>query len=269
MSQQPPRAEITRKPVLCQIPGMDAVRVRRDVPYRTTSAGILTMDLYLPPGLPSGSGRPAVIFVSGYSDVGIEAMLGSKLKEWESYIGWGKLTAASGLVGITYSATEPAGDVAALVEHIRHDADSLGIDQSRIALWACSGNVPLALSLLIEQAAFRCAVFCYGYTLDPDGSTGVKDAARTYGFANPSAGRSVADLPPETPLFVVRAGQDQLPHLNRTMDQFLAQALARNLPITFVNHATGPHAFDLFDDSETTREIVRQILSFLSVHLSR
>jgi acetyl esterase/lipase len=255
---------------------MDAVTVRRDVPYRTTSAGILTMDLYLPPDSPSGLGRPGVIFVSGYSDVGMEAIVGSKLKEWESYIGWGKLTAASGLVlvGITYSATEPAGDVAAVVQHIRHNADSLGIDQSRIALWACSGNVPLALSLLIEQAAFRCAVFCYGYTcygytLDLDASTGVREAARTYGFANPSAGRSVADLPPETPLFVVRAGLDQLPHLNQTMDQFLAQALARNLPITFVNHPTGPHAFDLFDDSETTREIVRQILSFLSVHLSR
>jgi hypothetical protein len=248
---------------------MDAVTVRRDVPYRTTSTGILTMDLYLPPGLPSGLGRPGVIFVSGYSDVGIEAIVGSKLKEWESYISWGKLTAASGLVGITYSATEPAGDVAALVQHIRQNADSLGIDPSRIALWACSGNVPLALSLLIEQAAFRCAVFCYGYTLDPDESTGVREAARTYGFANPSAGRSVADLPADTPLFVVRAGQDQLPHLNQTMDQFLAQALARNLPITLVNHASGPHAFDMFDNSETTREIVRQILSFLSVHLSR
>jgi hypothetical protein len=40
-----------------------------------------------------------------------------------------------------------------------------------------------------------------------------------------------------------------------------------NLPLTFVNHPSGPHAFDLFDDSETSREIVRRALSFLRFHL--
>jgi len=34
-----------------------------------------------------------------------------------------------------------------------------------------------------------------------------------------------------------------------------------------VNHASAPHAFDLFQDTETSREIVRQILSFLRFHL--
>ena len=43
--------------------------------------------------------------------------------------------------------------------------------------------------------------------------------------------------------------------------------LAANLPITVANHATGPHAFDLMHDSETSRGIVRQILAFLRFHL--
>src|SRR5215210_5219422 len=54
-----------------------------------------------------------------------------------------------------------------------------------------------------------------------------------------------------------------LPALNDALDRFIAAALARNLPITVVNHAAAPHAFDLFDDSDATREVVRQILAFL------
>ena len=44
--------------------------------------------------------------------------------------------------------------------------------------------------------------------------------------------------------------------------------LIENLPITFVNHAEGPHAFDLFDDSRASRDIVRQTLRFLRQHLT-
>jgi hypothetical protein len=30
----------------------------------------------------------------------------------------------------------------------------------------------------------------------------------------------------------------------------------------------GPHAFDLFDDTRTSRDIVKQVLAFLQFHLS-
>ena len=71
----------------------------------------------------------------------------------------------------------------------------------------------------------------------------------------------------DIPLFIARAGQDQMPGLNDTLDRFLVKALACNLPISFVNHSEAPHAFDLFHDSETSREIVRRILAFLQFHL--
>jgi hypothetical protein len=113
----------------------------------------------------------------------------------------------------------------------------------------------------------KCGVLCYGYTLDLDGSTIVADAARQWGFLTPCAGKSVGDLSRDIPLFVARAGQDQTPGLNDALDRFLGQALTSNLPITFVNHAVAPHAFDLFHDSEMSREIVRRILAFLQFHL--
>jgi len=69
-------------------------------------------------------------------------------------------------------------------------------------------------------------------------------------------------------LFVVRAGQDEFPGLNRALDAFAGAALARNIPITMVNHPAAPHAFDLVHDTSTSREIVRETLAFMRFHLS-
>jgi acetyl esterase/lipase len=156
-----------------------------------------------------------------------------------------------------------------LLRYLRNNADALGIDSERIGLWAASGNVLLALSVLMgnENASLRCAVLCYGYMMDLHGSANVAKAATTWGFANPCTGKTVDDLPPQVPLLIVRAGMDQTPHLNETIDAFVANGLRRNLPLTLVNHATGPHAFDIFHDSETSREIIRQILGFMRFHL--
>jgi hypothetical protein len=269
MSQETRRHEITKKKVVYQITGMDAVIIRRDVEYRVTDTDVLTMDIYYPPEAKSEARPPAVVFVLGYSDLGFQKMLGCKQKEMESYISWGQLMAASGLVAITYTTIEPATDIHALLQHLRQNAASLGIDENRIGVWACSGNVPNALSVMMQEASddLKCAVLCYGIMLDLEGSTSVADAARIWGFANPCAGKSVDDLPKDMPLFIVRAGKDETPHLNETIDRFLVKALICNLPITFANHAAAPHSFDVMDDSETTREIIRQILAFMQFHL--
>ena len=260
---------ITKARVVYTMPGVDAVTIRPDVEYRAAEAGALTMDLYYPPDSKSGTRTPALIFVTGYRDPGARQMLGCALKEMGSYISWAQLAAASGIVAITYTNSEPAADVHAVLQHVRQNAASLNIDANRIGVWSGSGNVPTALSVLMQEPhdSLKCAVLCYGYTLDLDGSTGVAAAAWQWGFLNPCAGKSVADLPRDIPLFVARAGQDQTPGLNDALDRFLGQALTCNLPVTFVNHAEGPHAFDLFHDSETSREIVRQILAFLQFHL--
>jgi acetyl esterase/lipase len=270
MSQETERHEITKKRVIYTLPGVDAVTVRRDVPYRVAEAGALTMDVYYPPDARSGERLPAVVFVLGYSDIGGQSILGCKFKEMGSFISWAQLVAASGMVAITYTnGKDPAADVHALLQHLRQSAESLGVDGDRIGLWASSGHVPNALSVLMEEppGSIQCAALCYGLMLDC-GSTIVADAAKVWRFVHPAAGRSVADLPPETPLLIVRAGRDEMPRLNEAMDLFLAQAVASNRPITFVNHPTAPHAFDILEDSETSREVIRQILAFLRSHLS-
>jgi hypothetical protein len=51
--------EIARKKVLYELPGMDAVRVRRDIGYRTTAASGLLMDIYYPAATTPANGIPS------------------------------------------------------------------------------------------------------------------------------------------------------------------------------------------------------------------
>lgn len=268
MSHDTQRDQLSKKRVVYAIPGMDAVPVRRDEPYRVTDAGPLTMDLYYPSDARAGARTPAVLFVTGFSDPGAEKMLGSKFKDMGSFVSWAQLAAISGFVGITYANSQP-GDVHDVLHHVRQNAASLGIDEHRIGVWACSGHGPNALSVLMDHGrdGLKCAVLAYPYTLDLDGSTRIADAAKQFRFVTPAAGKSVNDLPPDLALFVARAGRDQMPGLNDALDRFVAAALAINLPLTVMNHATGPHAFDLFDDTSTSREIVKHALAFLQFHL--
>ena len=196
-------------------------------------------------------------------------MIGCAAKEMGSFVSWARLTAASGLVAVTYTNRDPQEDLQALLEHLLSNAASLGVDANRIGVWACSGHVPMALSVLMGQYRefLKCTALCYGYMLDLDGATGVAEAAAAWRFVNASAGKSVDDFPQNVPLFIARAGRDQLAGLNDAIDRFLSKAVARNLPVTFVNHPEGPHAFDLDHDSETSREIIRLILGFFRFQL--
>lgn len=69
------------------------------------------------------------------------------------------------------------------------------------------------------------------------------------------------------PPCLVRAGQDQFHGLNAALDALVARALARNLPLTLINHAGGGHGFDLDEPTAIARGIIRQVLAFLQVNL--
>ena len=247
---------IALKTVLYDLPGTADVTVVPGVVYRTATDGPLVLDLYYPPG---DEPRPAVVIAAGFSDLGFARVVGCRFKDMGSSVSWARLIAASGLVAVTYTNREPLSDLEAVLAYVRSNAASLRIDGDRIALWASSGNGPAALSAVMS-APLSCAVLCYPYTLD------VPPAAAKVGFA--TTPRPVEDLPP-VPLFIARAGRDEMPALNESLDRFIAAALARNLPITVVNQPEAPHAFDLYVDGDGTRSVVRQILEFLKSHLAR
>ena len=247
------RHPMTLKPVLYAVPGMSDVATRQ-VAY---GDGV-TIDLYAPP---NASGRlPAVVFVIGYPDPGAEQVFGCKLKDSASYVSWARLVAASGMIGVTYSNRTP-DDARAVLAYLRSNALALGIDETRLAIWGCSGNSPMAMSLL---EGTRCAALCYPF-IGVGNTPEVQQAAAMFHFAAPPM---TLEQLPAIPLLIARAGRDEMPGLNALLDRFIPTAIARGLPITLVNHPTGPHSFDLLDDSPTTRAVVQQVLAFLRIHLT-
>lgn len=252
--------EIAKKTVVYTLPGMDAVAVRRDVAYRATSGAGLLMDIYSPPAPPSG-GAPVVVCPFAYPDP--EA----RVRMYGPVTSWARLMATSGMAAAVYGASAPGEDVHAVLNHLRTNAGPLSLDAGRVGLFATSGNVTVALSALMRDAQIKCAALLYGYTMDLDGSTAVADMGRQAGFGNACAGKSVDDLPADVPMLFVRAGREQFPGLNDALDKVVGRALARNLPLTLINHATGSHGFDLDEDSAISRAIVRQVLAFLAFNL--
>jgi dienelactone hydrolase len=269
MSDESARHEITRKPLVYAIDGADELPVRRDIDYRGSDGGGLTFDLYYPRDPAAGGPAPVVVFANGFPDAGMKRVLGCRQKEMQSYVSWARLAAASGLAAVAYANREPVADAAAVLDHLRQHGAGLAIDGDRIGLWACSGHGPLAMSLLMDNARyrFRCATLCYPLLLDLDGAAAVAAAAAQFGFVNPAAGRAVAELPPDVPLLIARAGKDEMPQLNETLDRFAAQALALDLPLTLVNLPAAPHAFDILLASDGSRAVIRQILAFLRLYL--
>jgi hypothetical protein len=55
--------------------------------------------------------------------------------------------------------------------------------------------------------------------------------------------------------------------LNESNDAFVCEALRCNRPVTLMNPATGPHAFDLMEDSEASRDAILAMLAFLQIRL--
>lgn len=258
----PNRLPVTFKHLVVPIPGADRVTVRAPIPFATRDG--VAIDLYDPPArrthLPG-----AVILVNGLPDPGARRILGCAVNEMASFISWARAIAASGTTAVTYTTTSnPSEDLLHVAAFLHAQGARLGIDATRLGLWACSSHVPNAIGLLLAMpAVIQRAVCCYGFMLDLDEATDVADAQRTWHFANPAHGRRVEELP-ATPLFVVRAGRDTTTGVNASIDAFVRHALAANLPLTLVNQHMGAHAFDLDDDSATTRAVVGQILSFLS-----
>jgi dienelactone hydrolase len=250
--------EIAKKKVVVKIPGMESLPVRRNLAYRDD----LLMDIYYPGPDVGGGGQPPVVVIAlGYPDPQ------SAIRTFGPVTSWAQLIAASGMAAVVYGSTRPAEDVHAALDYVRRNALSLDLNVQRVALFSASGNVPVALSALMTDRGITCAALVCGYTMDIDGSTVVADMAAQAGFVNACAGRTANDLPENVPMLFVRAGRDQFPGLNAALDQVVARAVARNLPLTLINHPGGVHGFDCYEDSSTSRGVVRQILAFLALHL--
>lgn len=222
--------------VVYTLPEMDQITLA-NIEYKDG----LTMDIYYPLDFDFTQNLPVVIFVIGFVD--------NKLKDTEIYISRGQLVAASGMIAIAYETHDPDVDTHDLINYIRANESWLRIDKDRICLWSSSANAPTALIALTDTSteyhdSLACAVIYYG-VIPPV-------------YAD--------DLSADIPLFIVKAGTD-VASLNRQLDQFVEKARAANIPLEFVDYEDGIHGFDVWQDTDESREIIEQSLEFMKTHL--
>lgn len=208
---------------------------------------------------------PVVILVTGYSDTGYLKVTGMRIKDTAQTRSWARLLAASGIAAITYASLDPVQDVMKLHRFLTSRSAELGLDMTRLGILSLSGNVPNALHFWGEVETVRCAALCYGFMRDGADDPGVSEASSQFRFAMPADSKPV---PAGSALLLVRAGQDQFAALNRSIDREVADALANNRELEFINYAAGVHAFDILDDSPRSRQIVRRILGYFSERLA-
>lgn len=262
-------SEIAKMKIVYTLPNMDQVKIQHNIEYVEVNENTLHFDIFYPPSFTSDSKLPVVIFVMGYADKTMNEMVGCKLKELESYILWSKLIAASGMAAIIYETDQPISDLLEIIDNIQQNATKLQIDEKRIGIWSCSGNVPTALTVITpsNEHLIKCAVLYYGVMLSWDDSDVIPKLAEQIGFEYPT-GMSFSQISQNIPQLILRAGLEEIPHLNDSIDHFVKNSVSNNIPITFVNNSKGQHGFDIYDNNENSRELIKQTIRFLQFHLS-
>lgn len=215
------------------------------------------IDLYLPQ---TTGPRPAVLFVHGGP---VPVDLRPTPRDWPVYQGYGSLSAARGVVGVTidHRLHDPAGyalaaaDVEDAVRTIRADPR---VDPDRLAIWFFSGGGLLLADWLSRSPSWlRCVAATYpllaplpGWNVDPR--------------FRPAEAVSAPGTPP---IVLTRVGRER-PPLAEAVEAFILAARAAGARLTIVDVPNGRHSFDMLDDTDESRDAVTQAFDAVLATLS-
>ncbi len=229
----------TVMPLVYQEPGMAKVLIRNGIGFKTINDTTLTLDAYYPRGADKKKLLPVVIFHNGVG--------GLDIPKWRVYGDWARLVASHGMIAINHQsrAGHTLEDAEALVDYLRSHAADLGIDPDRLGVWSCSGNVNTAMSLANQPSRryIRTLVAYYGM------------------------GAPLASFRQDLEIQVVKSGLDYY-FLNKGIETFMATAVANDLHVEYMAYPEGQHAFDIFDATPRSREIILGTVAFLKEKLS-
>ena len=193
---------------------------------------------------PLGGGGPLPVVV--FANAG-----GTFPRSSRGYQEWARLVTTRGMAGVLYDAdpSAPGQSFEAMVRagestldsvivELRRTAVRRGLDPARLVLWAGSAQTSVGTPVALEgQRPVAGYVLYYG-------------------------GGRATNPRVDVPVLMVRAGLDS-PALNAGMDS-LSLALTRaGVTVTTINHASGSHGFDIYDQTATSAHVIRQTLDFI------
>jgi hypothetical protein len=254
--------------IVYEIAGQNDVIVKKDFIYHND----LKLDIYYPPKFDFQTKLPAVIIVLGYTDEAGKKLVGSEFRSYAQFTSWSRIIAASGLAAITYQSTDPEKDIIALLNYIDSNSDKLLIDQDRLAAFSVSAHTPTMISTSLGNTPtnFKCAAALYGFFLTNDFKylPQIDSISQYRGFKTPRLPDPV-NWRKDLAILIIRAGKDNVPFINQSLSTFYEDAMIQNLPITLINYPTGLHGFDVYNNNETTRQIIKNTLDFWKYNLNK
>ncbi len=263
------------QPIVYSVPGMDKAEVRPELVYKKDAGAALKMDIYMPAGLAADERRPAVLFIHG-GPLGPSPSPGAK--DWGVYRSYGRLMAASGLVGVTFNhryvsmkvkdLETSLADVEEAIRFVRANAAAYHVDPDRLALWAFSGGGPhLSLGLRGRTPFIRCLVSYYAILDLRPSAPRLGETLQAMEKYSPVA-YLTGELDSLPPVVIGRAGLDSY-SINRSVELFLSGMLALNGDINLLDHPLGRHGFDILDDNDQSRDVIAATVAFLKSRLGR
>jgi acetyl esterase/lipase len=255
--QAPP--DLMKIPVFYSVPGMEAVRVERDIVFRTAGDTQLKMDIYLPA---AAGTYPVVMLVSGGS-----------VNDWRTaafYTSFARVLATQGIAAVNFdkrlardrnAVPTASEDTLALVDYLQTNASKYGLDTSRLCSWHFSAGGTVAGAMLGEKSPVSCVVLTYAIASLGEGD----DDSRLAPYSALVQARQRGDRLP--PTLVVRAGRDAKP-LNDSLEAFVAAALAKNGPVSMINYPAGDHGFEILNDTDETRRVIAQSIAWVKSRLT-
>jgi acetyl esterase/lipase len=249
---------------------MDQVGVREDLVYRTLEDDELKLDIYYPRDYRPGTKLPAVVLVHGEWPPHIIR----HSKDLGVFVTWGQLIAASGAIAVNFNhratdrltrVREAASDVANLIGYVRYNADDLDIDENRLCIWAFSAGMPLGMWAALRDAPpyVRCIVAYYGIMDLREARDVLSEDVPEETLRDFSALYYLEEHGSEiAPTFIAKGGLDSA-RLNATIDRFVEEAQRRSASVELMTHPEGHHGFDVLDDNDRSREIIRRSLDFV------
>ena len=239
------------------------------VQYPTMSdpPNTLPMDVFYPSDRRPSELLPAVIMVNGFPNSG--KYKGRTLDLFQS---WGRLIASHGLIAVAFD-SQKASDLDAIVGYIRQKGTDIGIDGSKIGLWAAASSARLASSYAFHEGRdfLKFVVLYYPWIMTPDNYLRAEQNAACFKIGCLGAQLpDVEQLRNDLPVLIVKCGRD-IPDNIAVIDHFARLATDAGVPLTLVEFDEGRHSFDQRTVSEgeintQATEIVQQTLEFMKEH---
>ena len=209
---------------------VDSAFTKQSFPYSQARDGkALHIDVYRPKG---SAKVPVAVMLNG---------VGMDMRTHPQYMGWGRAVTTVGLAGVIMDSESGAieKNFDDVMGYLRKHATELNVDPESVVLYSCSANVTSGLPIAMNASR-----------------TYIKAAVVYYGNAQ------VNGIRRDVPVMLVRAGLDST-RLNQGLDAMFARAVRENAPWSLVNIAGGQHGFDVFDDNDESRSVVKATLEFM------